>query len=153
MWRLAILNDSGEALKLDGVTEAVTELCARYGIAGELNVRLVTDEEMSRLNERFRGIAGPTDVLTFPAPESAVGQAGDIAVSVGFARRQAEARRVPVEDEVAMLAVHGGLHLAGFEDESDEGREDMVRRMNEVAAACGLTTDAAWSSLPHGGPS
>jgi rRNA maturation RNase YbeY len=129
----------------------MAELCSRHGVRGEVNVRVVSDEEMARLNKSFRGIAGATDVLTFPAPPSAHGQAGDIAISAGFARRQAALRGVPIEEELAMLAVHGGLHLAGYDDEDDEGRNEMVRLMNEVAVACGITPDAGWSSLPHGG--
>jgi rRNA maturation RNase YbeY len=150
MCQTAILNDSGEALRLELVSEAMAKVCSRYGLSGEVTVRIVTDGEMTRLNQIFRGIEGPTDVLTFPAPASASGHVGDIAVSVGFARRQADARGVPIEEEVAMLVIHGGLHLAGLTDETDEGREEMVARMNEIASECGLATDPGWSSLPHG---
>lgn len=111
---------------------------------------VTSDEEMRRLNRQFRGVDEATDVLSFPAPATSHGQIGDIAVSIGFARRQAVVRGVPIEDEIAMLAIHGGLHLAGFDDETPEQRADMLSRMNEVAAACGIATDPEWSSLPHG---
>ncbi len=151
MSQTAIQNDSGESLRLERVSTALSELCARYGqLDGEVSVLITTDDEMKRLNMRFREVDEATDVLSFPAPASASGQIGDIAISISFARRQAESRGVPIEDEIAMLAIHGGLHLAGFGDETPEKRADMVRRMNEVAAACGVATDADWSSLPHG---
>jgi rRNA maturation RNase YbeY len=147
----AIQNDSGESLRLERVSTALSELRARYKqLEGEISVLITTDPEMKRLNTTFRGIDETTDVLSFPAPASASGQIGDIAISISFARRQAESRGVPIEDEIAMLAIHGGLHLAGFGDETPELHADMVRRMNEVAASCGVSTDLDWSSLPHG---
>lgn len=153
MSQTAIQNDSGESLRLDVVVTALDYLCSSYGLAGEVTVLVTVDGAMRALNNRFRGIDEPTDVLTFPAPSTARGHCGDIAVSIEFARRQAESRGVPMEEEIAMLAIHGGLHLAGFDDETEDGRADMVRRMNEVARACGITPDRDWSSLPHGGGS
>lgn len=147
----AIQNDSGESLRLERVSAALADLCNRHGLqSGEVSVLITDDEEMKRLNSQFRGVAEATDVLSFPAPATSPGQIGDIAVSIGFARRQAEARGVPIEDEIAMLVIHGGLHLAGFDDETPEQRAEMLERMNEVAAACGIATDPEWSSLPHG---
>jgi rRNA maturation RNase YbeY len=151
MSQTAIQNDSGESLRLDVVVTALDHLCDHYGLNGEVSVLVTDDAAMRSLNHRFRAIDEPTDVLTFPAPPTAQGQCGDIAVSADFARRQAALRGVPIEEEIAMLAIHGGLHLAGFEDETEDGRADMVRRMNEIASACGITPDAEWSSLPHGG--
>jgi probable rRNA maturation factor len=151
MSQTAIQNDSGESLRLDIVQSALDHLVSSYGIRGEVSVLVTTDAGMQTLNKRFRGLDEPTDVLSFPAPPTAAGHAGDIAISVEFARRQAESRGVPMEEEIAMLAIHGGLHLAGFDDETKDGRADMVRRMNEVALACGITPDGDWSSLPHGG--
>ena len=118
---------------------------------GEVSVLITDDAEMQRLNRTYRGIDEATDVLTFPAPETAQGQIGDIAVSIDFARRQAKARGVPIHEEVAMLVIHGGLHLVGYNDETPEERAEMLKRMNEVAEACGIATDDDWSSLPHGG--
>lgn len=151
MSQTAIQNDSGESLRLDVVVTALDHLCDQYGLQGEVSVLVTGDAAMRSLNHRYRAIDEPTDVLTFPAPSSAHSQCGDIAVSIDFARRQAALRGVPIEEEIAMLAIHGGLHLAGFDDETDDGRADMVRRMNEIAVSCGVTPDADWSSLPHGG--
>lgn len=131
---------------------ALRHVLQAHGVPeGEVSVLITVDEAMEGLNRKFRGTDGPTDVLSFPAPATVPGQVGDIAVSIDFARRQAEARGVPIEDEVAMLVIHGALHLAGFDDGTPDQRAVMVARMNEAAASCGIATDDEWSSLPHGG--
>jgi len=110
----------------------------------------------SGASTQFRGLDEPTDVLSFPAGPGAP-VLGDIAISVDTAQRQADARGASLLargasllDEVQFLALHGGLHLLGYDDVTDEGRDDMVRRMNAVAEQIGLIPDADWSSLPHG---
>ncbi|HRF58742.1 MAG TPA: rRNA maturation RNase YbeY [Fimbriimonadaceae bacterium] len=115
----------------------------------ELSVLLTDDAGIQALNRQFRGLDEPTDVLSFPAGPGAP-VLGDIAISVDTAQRQADARGASLLDEVQFLALHGGLHLLGYDDVTDEGRDDMVRRMNAVAEQIGLIPDADWSSLPHG---
>ena len=150
--QIAIRNESSVPLKLDRMKEALRHVFEAQGVPlGEVSVLITVDEAMESLNRTFRGTDGPTDVLSFPAPTTVPGQVGDIAVSIDFARRQAEARGVPIEDEVAMLVIHGALHLAGFDDGTPEQRAVMVAHMNEAAAKCGIATDEDWASLPHGG--
>ena len=130
---------------------ALEHLLDRYGApGGEVSVLFSSDDELRRLNRTFRGVDEATDVLSFPAPDGVEGQIGDIAVSVDFARRHAERRGVPIHEEAALLALHGALHLMGYDDGTEEERDEMVRRMNEVAEACGISTDPNWASLPHG---
>lgn len=149
---VAIRNDLGEPLQLEKVEAALLVLLRKFKLPeGEVSVLITDDANLLRLNIEFRNLNEPTDVLTFPAPSTAKGELGDIAISVDFARRHAELRGVPIEDEVAMLAIHGGLHLAGLDDRSEKDREMMVRLMNLVADESGVATDAEWSSLPHGG--
>ena len=147
----AIRNESSEPLKVDVIRKAIEHLLDRYGVpGGEVSLLFSSDDELRRLNRTFRGIDSATDVLSFPAPEGVDGQIGDIAVSVDFARRHAERRGVPIHEEAALLALHGALHLMGYDDGTEEQRDDMVRRMNEVAEACGMSTDPDWGSLPNG---
>ena len=117
---------------------------------GDVSVLLTDDIEMRELNMRFRGVDSATDVLTFPAPPTAIGHLGEIAVSLDFAAKQAESRGVSVEDEAAMLVIHGALHLAGFDDGTESERSDMVLQMNKIATICGVPTDEKWHSVPHG---
>ena len=150
--RTTIRNESPEPLKLEAMHAALERILLDHQAPeGEVSVLITDDAELQRLNRTYRGIDEATDVLTFPAPETAQGQIGDIAVSIDFARRQAEARGVPIHEEAAMLVIHGGLHLVGYNDETPEERAEMVKRMNEVANACGIATDDDWSSLTHGG--
>lgn len=114
-------------------------------------VLVTTDERMRAMNLRHRGIDAATDVLSFPAPPTPGRRRmlGDIAIARPTADRQAELRGASVGDEIAMLAIHGALHLLGYEDESEEGRDRMIDLMNEAAAAAGLATDPEWRSRHH----
>jgi probable rRNA maturation factor len=110
--------------------------------AESVSIRLISDAEMSRLNRTFRQTSGPTDVLSFPAngAKSKRGAAyiGDIAISPQTARRNARryARSAPAE--LRILILHGMLHLAGFDHETDHGemdrKERRLRRQLGVAA-------------------
>lgn len=84
---------------------------------------LVTDdEEMASLNRQYRGKAESTDVLSFPAgAEAGEEYAGDIAISVQHARREAALLGHGLADEVRVLMLHGALHLAGMDHECDNG--------------------------------
>lgn len=92
------------------------------GLAGEVDILLSTDAELKRLNRTFRGKNKPTDVLSFPAPAELAGQhAGDLAISLETASRQAAAYGHPLADEIRILILHGLLHLSGMDHEADNG--------------------------------
>ncbi len=86
---------------------------------------LLSDPAMRRLNSRFRGKPGTTDVLAFPAAEGRAPDGGvdlgDIAISVPRARRQAREQGHSLARELRVLALHGYLHLIGFDHETDRG--------------------------------
>lgn len=113
--------------------------CRRIGVKGEVNVLLTSSREMRRLNSRYRKKKMATDVLSFPAPEGN-GLAGDIAISLDIARRNARERNEALEEEVRVLILHGLLHLAGYDHEIDNGamerREQQLRK--SFALASGL---------------
>jgi rRNA maturation RNase YbeY len=115
---------------------------------GEVSVLLGSDEDVRKLNREFRGLDESTDVLTFPADHPML--LGDIAISVPYAERQASKRRVSLSQEIGYLAIHGGLHLIGLDDESEGDRSHMVEQMNRAAVAAGLKPDAQWASILHG---
>jgi probable rRNA maturation factor len=100
----------------------------------EVSVLLVDDAEIQTLNRDWRGIDKATDVLSWPQEEGefdpAPGQTdilGDVAISLDTAARQAAAREWSLADETALLLIHGILHLLGYEDETEEGAEEMRR--------------------------
>lgn len=116
---------------------------------GTAVVNVLILDDLTELNREHRSLDEDTDVLSFPAPPTS-GQLGDVAVGIGYARRQALARGVAISDEVAMLAIHGTLHLLGRDDQTDDDRRVMLDQMNALAAEFGLPTDPDWASLPHG---
>ena len=100
-------------------------------VAAELSLALVGDDEMQRLNARYRGLDRPTDVLAFAQREGAGGSLhldllGDVVISLDTASRQAAERGVTLRDEVRLLLAHGLLHLLGYDHE--RSRAD-ARRM------------------------
>jgi probable rRNA maturation factor len=118
--------------------------------SGEVSILLCEDDEMQELNRQYRNLDESTDVLTFPAENPLL--LGDIAISVPYAERQAEARGVALNQEIGYLAIHGALHLLGFDDETEDDRRVMVEQMNRAAVAAGLKPDHTWASLLHEAP-
>lgn len=98
-----------------------------------LNVALVGDVLMAGLHRRFLGIDGPTDVLTFPLEYDDRGRVldGEIVICVPFARRAARARGTEPSDELLLYALHGALHLSGYDDTTPRG----FRRMHAMEDA------------------
>jgi probable rRNA maturation factor len=98
---------------------------------GAMTVAIVSDARVRALNSQFRKKNSYTDVLSFPADEP--GYLGDVVISSGVAARQARAAGHPVSTEVRVLALHGLLHLLGYDHERDDGQmarlERRLRRM------------------------
>lgn len=106
-------------------------------LRGEVNVQLTTDAAIRRLNRQFRGKNKATDVLSFPA--GGVGAekiAGDLAISVPTALKQAVEQQHSLSTEIKVLILHGLLHLAGYDHEADEGQ--MARREGRLRAKLNL---------------
>jgi probable rRNA maturation factor len=118
-------------LSKSGLTRFLNRARALAGLEGNVEVLLTTDAELKRLNRSFRGKNKATDVLSFPAAlEIADVHAGDLAISLETAARQAEEFGHSLRDEVRILLLHGVLHLAGFDHETDEG--EMAEREAEL---------------------
>jgi probable rRNA maturation factor len=120
-------------LSSSGLTRFLNRARRSVGLAGEVEVLLADDSTLRRLNQSFRGKNKPTDVLSFPTPaEICHAHAGDLAISLETAARHAAAYGHTLRDEVRILLLHGLLHLAGEDHETDEGemaaREAALRR-------------------------
>ena len=87
---------------------------------GDLCVAIVSDRRMRALNRQFRGKDKVTDVLSFPSGER--GFMGDIVIAAGVAKQQAKAAGHSVPTEIRVLALHGLLHLLGYDHEQDGGK-------------------------------
>lgn len=99
------------------------EAQAAVKLRGQVTILLTTDTAIRRLNQQFRGKNKTTDVLSFPAEGvGAEGLAGDLAISVPAALRQAGEQGHALRVEIKVLILHGLLHLAGYDHETDTGR-------------------------------
>jgi probable rRNA maturation factor len=110
-------------LSVSGLTRFLNRARAAVGLRGEVDVLLADDSVLRQLNKSFRGKDKPTDVLSFPAPTAfAKKHAGDLAISLETAGRQATTYGHTIRDEVRILILHGLLHLAGEDHETDNGK-------------------------------
>ena len=100
------------------------------------NVLVTTDRELRELNRRFRGQNHATDVLSFPASQGSEDFAGDIAISTEIATRNASELGHTAATEIKILALHGILHLAGYDHEHDRG--EMGRKEQRMRKQLGL---------------
>jgi len=105
----------------------VAAALAPAGGAIELTVRITGDRELRRLNRRFLDDDHVTDVLSFPGGDLTGGYLGDLALSWPAVLRQAEAFGHGPEAEAALLAVHGFLHLLGWDHATPADEREMTR--------------------------
>lgn len=101
--------------------ERVLRRAARaLGVEGEVSLVLTGDRAVRALNARYRGKDVPTDVLSFPGDGGEAGL-GDIVISVETAARNARSRGRTLPRELDVLALHGLLHVLGYDHETDDG--------------------------------
>jgi probable rRNA maturation factor len=136
---LVILRKPVASLSETGLARFVTRACRAAKLNGDVNVLVSTSRELRSLNRRFRGKDKPTDVLSFPALAGLKGElAGDVAISAEIAARNARSLGHSPADEVRILALHGILHLAGYDHERDHG--EMARKEERLRRSLGLPT-------------
>jgi len=105
----------------------------------EISIVLASDDYIRGLNRKYRGVDSPTDVLAFSQLEGEPIRAdagplalGDVVISVETAKRQAAERGHAMADELDLLAVHGVLHLFGYDDETEAGGAEMRERESTI---------------------
>jgi probable rRNA maturation factor len=149
-----VTNETGLALRPDGVREFAMAVLAREGGEGELAVAFVDEPVMAELNLRYRSVAEPTDVLSFsyeglddeewPEPEGSeqAPYLGDVVICPAVAAKGAADDGIGLEVELRRLIIHGILHLLGYDHERDEGemraREEALMPEVEEATPLGL---------------
>jgi probable rRNA maturation factor len=111
----------------------------------ELSLALVGDRKMAALHQQFLGIPGPTDVLTFPLELDKKKRpiTGEVVICVPEARRQYRQRRPDVtmlRKELLLYALHGMLHLCGFDDRTESDFHQMHQREDEILSQLGVGT-------------
>jgi len=142
---------SRSAFTKRGLEKFLADAARSAGLKGAVSVLLTDDKEIRRLNREFRGKDKATDVLSFPARND-MGRsllAGDLAISVETAAREADLRGHLLDLELRVLLLHGILHLAGYDHETDSG--EMARRENLLRRKLGLAQGliARTASVPR----
>jgi probable rRNA maturation factor len=135
-----VVDGAGRALPARGLAQWLERL-APGRAAGTLTIAIVSDQASRLLNRSYRGVDRATDVLSFPAgpapSHSRTAQPrthlGDVVIARGVARRQARTAGHAETTEWRVLALHGLLHLMGYDHEQDAGRmERMERRLRHA---------------------
>ncbi len=115
----------------------------RGAVGAELTIVLTDDETVAGLNRQYRGMDGPTDVLSFSAIEPTPGfitapealpYLGDIVIATPYSQRQALELGRSLRDELRLLVVHGVLHLLGYDHATPEEEAQMWARQDEILA-------------------
>lgn len=145
-------------LDAEGVGRLVERVLEAHGEPGDVTVVLTDDQTLRDLNRTYRNIDTPTDVLSFNLDDDLVAEGqediplGDIYISVERARSQAAEAGRPLQHELQHLAVHGSLHLLGFEHDTDAGfrlmREEEDRFLLAPAESSGSRARPEPSDAP-----
>jgi probable rRNA maturation factor len=102
--------------------------------AAAISLTLITDAQIAALNAQYLDHEGPTDVISFPLYEEGEAPVGDIYIGYEQARRQADELSVPLYTELSRLAIHGTLHVLGYDHPEDGAREhsELWRRQETI---------------------
>jgi probable rRNA maturation factor len=136
--RVSVTDRLGHCLRKPGLARWLRRV-APSRARGEVSVALVPDSAMRRLNRQFAGVDKATDVLSFPEREGRAGRErsgpaapgrhlGDIVIATGRAARQAKGAGHSYDTELRVLALHGLLHLLGYDHASDKGTMARLER-------------------------
>lgn len=128
--------------KEDGLSRALAAAAAAENVQGEVSLLLGDDTAVAGLNRQWRGKDGPTNVLSFPPPETVkatgAGFLGDIALAAETIAAEAEFQGKPFENHAAHLVVHGFLHLLGYDHENPSEAEAMEARERAILVSLGI---------------
>jgi probable rRNA maturation factor len=152
---IEVANESGVAVDESALASVARHVLVamRVNPAAELSIMVVTTEVMTELHERWMDEPGPTDVMAFPmdelvdesrrpdAPEIGPALLGDVVLCPAFAAAQARKAGHGLGDELALLTVHGVLHLLGYDHAEPEQEREMFGLQNALLAE--------WQSARH----
>jgi probable rRNA maturation factor len=134
--------ENADLSRLRDMVEVLTATAPDWLHDGIINLKLVDDAEIQELNKSYSGNDYATDVLSFSYIEDGAapvdGELGDIAISLEMATRQAAAAGSSVADELATLALHGIMHINGFDHQTDEEKTTMNSVQREILTTAGV---------------
>lgn len=128
-----VQNDDGYPVNETRLIEASTAVLNAHEVPPEsgLSIVIASDDFVRSLNQQYRGIDSPTDVLSFPADEPLIDDdseplyLGDLIIAFPYASAQANREGHALDDSLALLVVHGTLHLLGYDHDTPESRAEM----------------------------
>lgn len=132
--RVAVTDGRGRPRPSGDLPDWLARVAPATAARSDMVVALVSDGKMRALNRRFRGIGRRTDVLSFPAdrgprpPGAPRRFLGDVVIATGVAAKQARDAGHPLDVELRRLALHGLLHLLGYDHTRDNGRMERFER-------------------------
>ncbi len=135
----------------DIVRRAIEKAATFEARRGEIAVLLTDDASIRNMNSTWRGIDKPTNVLSFPAGESAGAHLGDIAIACETVALEAARENKTFLDHLAHLSIHGYLHLIGFDHETDREAERMEQLETRILADLGIADPYADRTGQHSG--
>jgi probable rRNA maturation factor len=132
--------EPARSVDVQRIIDALVRVFQREGHdSGALSVALVNDATMTDLHQRYMGIAETTDVLTFDLSEpGSAAVDGEIIICADVAARESASRSHAFADEVLLYAVHGCLHLLGYDDMTDDAAARMHAREDELLTTLGI---------------
>ena len=122
----------------EGLARALEAAAAQEGRAGALAVLLTDDAAIAALNRAWRGKEGPTNVLSFPAAGAGAGFWGDIALAAETIAVEAQNQGKSFDAHAAHMAIHGFLHLLGYDHQTESEAEAMEARERAILAVLGI---------------
>ncbi len=149
MIQIQIDHDFKRSVQAAGLEQAAEATLQHHStlFEGDLTIVVGDDALLSRLNQAYRGVAASTDVLAFPSnesdPESGRLYLGDVIISYPQADEQARSGGHSTQEELALLVVHGVLHLLGYDHADEQGKQRMWAVQKEVIAALGMKGELA----------
>jgi probable rRNA maturation factor len=146
-YQVEIHNDASYPVDVERLAlAATTVLTAQSAAPGSgLTIVITNDQAVADLNQRYRGMDSPTDVLSFPAdipPFDLTDEPvylGDLVIAYPYALAQAERETHDPGDNLALLVIHGTLHLLGFDHNSAEHRSEMWAAQDTALRALGIS--------------
>jgi len=135
------------------VRDAISAAAAHSTQGGEVSILLSDDSSVRELNRQWRGLDKPTNVLSFPAPESpaAAGLLGDIVIAYETLRKECEDEDCEFLHHLAHLAVHGFLHLVGYDHQTDAQADAMEGLESRIMISLNMPDPWLSRDLQHGG--
>ena len=145
MFEVELLNEDGFAVDENRLQAAAVMVLSRHEVEADssLTIVITDNDSVANLNQQYRGVDAPTDVLSFPM-DSMPGDhpyLGDLVIAYPYAAAQAEREGHPLADSLVLLVVHGTLHLIGYDHDTLMRRAEMWAAQESALQALGVSPE------------